>query len=117
MPAEWSGSERVSHGCVQSDAIASGLLIEQQSEFCTMRGREDEPMKRAKLLAVAVAIAFASVTFASEASAGVTGIIIYLGQNPYVYCPHPSYSYGYYTRYAYGYVPYRRGHWGRHPLK
>ena len=53
-------------------------------------------MKRGKLLAVAVAIAFASVTFGSEASAGVTGIIIYLGQNPYVYCPYPNYSYGYY---------------------
>ena len=36
-------------------------------------------MKRAKLLAVAAAIAFASVSFASEAFAGVTGVIIYLG--------------------------------------
>ena len=74
-------------------------------------------MKRAKLLAMAVAIAFASVTFASKASAGVTGIIIYLGPNPYVYCPYPNYNFGYYRHYAYEYVPYRRGHWRRYPLK
>ena len=73
-------------------------------------------MERAKLLAVAVAIAFASVTFASEAFAR-DGIIIYLGQVPYGYCPHPYYSYGYFPRYAYGYGPYRRGHLRRYPLK
>jgi hypothetical protein len=80
-------------------------------------------MKRAKLLAVAAAIAFASVSFASEAFAGVTGVIIYLGPGyPYYgygYCPgyaytYPYYSYGYYPRYAYGYGPYWRGHWRRH---
>jgi len=80
-----------------------------------------ETMKRAKLLALAIAIAFASVTLASEAFAGVTGVIIYLGPG-YGYCPgyaytYPYYSYGYYPRYAYGYGPYRTGHWRRHPLK
>ena len=80
-------------------------------------------MKRAKLLAVTAAIAFASVSFASEAFAGVTGVIIYLGPGyPYYgygYCPgyaytYPYYSYGYYPRFAYGYGPYWRGHWRRH---
>jgi hypothetical protein len=75
-------------------------------------------MKRAKLLAVVAAIAFASVTFASEAFAGVTGVIIYLGPGyPYYgygYCPYPYYSYGYYPRYAYGYGPYWRRRWRRH---
>ena len=75
-------------------------------------------MKRAKLLAVAAAIAFVSVSFASEAFAGVTGVIIYLGPG-YGYCPgygypNPYYSYGYYPRSAYGYGPYWRGHWRRH---
>ena len=87
-------------------------LIEQQSESCTMPGREDEAMKRAKFIALAVA--FASVTFASEAFAR-DGIIIYLGQTPFGYCRHPYFGYGYYRRYAYG--PYRRGYWRRYPLK
>jgi hypothetical protein len=75
-------------------------------------------MTSAKSLAIAAAVSLASLTFASEAIAGVS---IYLG--PYGYgCggyayAYPYYSYGYYPGYAYAYGPYwggpRRGHWRR----
>lgn len=81
-------------------------------------------MKSAKSLAVAAAIALASLTFASEAFAGVS---IYFGPGggyyggPYYgygygYYPHayPYYGYSYYPRYSYGYGPYWGGHWQRH---
>jgi hypothetical protein len=82
-------------------------------------------MKRAKLQAIAAAIAFASVSFTSEAFAGVSIYVgpggYYGGYYPYYgygYYPgyaytYPYYGYGYYPGYAYGYGPYWR-HWRRH---
>ena len=69
-------------------------------------------MTSAKSLAITAAVALVSLTFASEAIAGVS---IYLGPGYYGYgCggyayTYPYYSYGYYPGYAYGY-----GHWRRH---
>ena len=71
-------------------------------------------MTSAKSLAIAAAVALASLTFASEAIAGVS---IFLGPGYYgiwlwgIAYTYPYYSYGYYPGYAYGYGPYRGGHW------
>jgi hypothetical protein len=89
-------------------------LIKQQCNFFTMpmgfpRGREGGgAMKRSKLLAVAAAIAVASVTIASEAFAGVS---IYIGPGGGYYggC-YPYYGYGYYPGYAYTYPYYSYGY-------
>jgi hypothetical protein len=67
-------------------------------------------MTSAKSLAVATAVALASLTFGSE---GIAGVSIYLGPGYYGYgCGGYAYTYPYYS---YGYYPgYWGGHWRRH---